>query len=89
MTEKQVVLDTKSKEICDQIASVQIDTSKQSLVEDMRVLCELIDKGRYQEGEELDTATTRLHEKWELWLKVQTAQESAESRAQDIENGTR
>lgn len=89
VTEKQVVLDTKSKEICDQMASVQIDVSKQSLAEDMKVLCELIDKGRYQEGEELDTALTRLHEKWELWLKVQKAEEPAKNRAQDIENGTR
>lgn len=85
----RVVLDTKSKETCDQIALVQIDTSKRSLAEDIRVLCELIGKGRYEEGEELETATTRLQEKWELWVEVQKAEEPAKNRAEDIENGTR
>lgn len=86
---KRVILDTKSKEVCDQIALAQIETSKRSLAEDIQVLCELIGKGRYQEGEELETATAQLQEKWELWLKVQKAQEPAENRARDIENGTR
>lgn len=82
---KQIILDTKSKEICDQVALIQIDTSKRSLAEDVRVLCELIGKGRYQEGEELETATERLQEKWALWVEVQMAEEPAKTRAIEIE----
>lgn len=85
VVEKKAVLYTKSKEICDQIALVQIDTSKRSLTEDIRVLCERIGKGRYQEGDELETATTWLKEKWELWLQVQKAEEPAKNRAIEIE----
>lgn len=83
--EKTIILDAKSKEICDQIALVQIDTSKRSLTEDIRVLCELIAKGRYQEADDLEIATTKLKEKWELWLEVQKAEEPAKNRAIEIE----
>lgn len=82
--EKTLILD-KSKEICDQIALVQIDTSKRSLTEDIRVLCELVAKGRYQEADDLEIATTKLKEKWELWLEVQKAEEPAKNRAIEIE----
>lgn len=85
--ERQTVLDTKSKEICDQIALMQIDTSKRSLTEDIRVICERIKKGRYQEGDELEIATTWLQEKWDLWLKVQKAEEPAKTRSAEIEAG--
>lgn len=83
--EKQIVVDTKTKEICDQIALVQIDTSKQSLARDIQVLCELIGSGHYQEIGEFETAKARLHEKWELWLQVQKAEEPAKNRAIEIE----
>lgn len=74
-----VILEGQDKEICDTIAKQKIDTSKRSLAEDIRYLCERIPTGRYQ-GEELDRALETLQEKWRLWSIAQNEYQKREDR---------
>lgn len=69
-TKVEVKIAPETLAICVEILKEEIDTSKRSLSEDIRVLCEGIKNGRYQEGEQLDRAVEWLHDKWELWLKT-------------------
>lgn len=85
--EAGISLDPRSKEICDRIA-LEPKPINPSLTGDLLTLCERLGKGDYSSAEEAE-ASGRLQEKWELWLKVQKAEEPAKNRAQDIENTTR
>lgn len=66
--------------ICDEVSSLQSETSARSLLQDMQVICEAYTKGGYN-NERIESAERTLKEKWNLWKKT-----SAQSRADNFEN---
>lgn len=65
--------------ICDEVSSLQSETSARSLLQDMQVICEVYTKGGYS-NERIESAERTLKEKWSLWKKT-----SAQSRASTFE----
>lgn len=81
-SKSEIRLSDKSKDICDTVANEKIDSTKRSLTEDIRVLCESIQKGKYQ-NEDLAIAIQKLNEKWQLWLQVVSKQRQQEFERRD------
>lgn len=65
--------------ICDEVSTLQSETSARSLLQDMQVICEVYTKGGYN-NERIESAERTLKEKWNLWKKT-----SAQSRASTFE----
>lgn len=73
---------TTSVSICKEINSLQSEATARSLLQDMRVICEVYAKGGYNE-ERIESAERTLKEKWNLWRKT-----SVESRVSAFERQT-